>query len=105
MLDEYEPYLRDRWNCRCADATALWRELRGLGYPGGYSRFRDYLAWFREAVSCRPALLATPPEPHGVISWIMTGPATSAVTTRTASARSCLAEPDGRTRVGTGTGP
>ena len=47
ILDNYEPYLRERWNAGCTDATALWRELRARGYPGGYSLVRDYLARFR----------------------------------------------------------
>jgi hypothetical protein len=37
MLENYESYLRERWNAGCTDATALWQEIRGRGYPGGYS--------------------------------------------------------------------
>ena len=37
MLQDYEPYLRERWNAGCADAARLWQEIRARGYPGGYS--------------------------------------------------------------------
>jgi len=38
MLEEHIPYLHQRWNAGCTDATRLWRELRSRGYQGGYSR-------------------------------------------------------------------
>jgi transposase len=36
ILAPYEPYLLERWQQGCRDARALWRELRGQGYPGAY---------------------------------------------------------------------
>jgi transposase len=73
ILDSYEPYLRERWNAGCTDATALWRELRARGYPGGYSLVRDYLARFR-GTAPMPAPPPAPPKPRAVTSWIMTRP-------------------------------
>jgi transposase len=74
MLDPYAPYLRQRWADGCTDATALWRELRARGYPGGYSRVRDYLLPFR-ATSIAPAPAPQPPKARKTANWIMTDPA------------------------------
>jgi transposase len=77
ILDNYEPYLRERWNAGCTDATALWRELRARGYPGGYSLVRDYLARFR-GTAPTSAPPSAPPKPRAVTSWIMSRPGTLA---------------------------
>ena len=73
ILENYEPFLRERWDAGCTDATALWREIRGRGYPGGYSLVRDYLARFR-GTAPMPAPRSIPPKPRAVTSWIMTRP-------------------------------
>jgi hypothetical protein len=44
ILHGYEPYLRERWNSGCTNATQLWQEIRARGYSGGYSIVRDHLA-------------------------------------------------------------
>jgi hypothetical protein len=73
ILHDYEPYLRERWNSGCTNATVLWHEIRARGYPGGYSTVRDHLARFRgNAVIRAPA--PKPPKPRAVTSWIMTRP-------------------------------
>jgi transposase len=77
ILATYEPYLRERWNAGCTDATALWRELRARGYPGSYSLVRDYLARFR-GTTAMPAPPPAPLKPRTVTSWIMTRPGTLA---------------------------
>ena len=33
ILENYEPYLRERWNAGCTDAAALWRELAPADTP------------------------------------------------------------------------
>lgn len=73
MLDEYEPCLRERRNAGCTGAAALWREIRARGYPGGYSRVRDYLARFR-AAGPMPAPPPAPPKTREATGWIMTRP-------------------------------
>jgi transposase len=73
ILDEHLPYLHQRWADGCTDATQLWRELRARGYPGGYSRVRDYLAPFRGAVAV-PAPVPQPPKPKKVTCWLMADP-------------------------------
>ena len=35
-LDEYKPYLDDRWNQGCTNAWKLWEEITPLGYQGRY---------------------------------------------------------------------
>jgi transposase len=62
MLGDYAPDLRQRWDQGCTDAAALWRELRERGYPGGYSRVRDYLMPFRATTSA-PAPRPSRPKP------------------------------------------
>jgi transposase len=73
ILDEHAPYLHQRWNEGCTDATRLWRELRARGYPGGYSRVRDYLAAFRGTTPA-PAPVPQPPKARKVTCWLMTNP-------------------------------
>jgi transposase len=73
ILDDYEAYLRERWNSGCTNATTLWQEIRTLGYPGGYSSVRDYLARFRGNARI-PAPAPKPPKPRTVTAWIMTRP-------------------------------
>ena len=73
ILHAYEPYLRERWNSGCTNATQLWQEIRVQGYPGGYSGVRDYIARFR-GNALIPAPAAEPPKPRAVTTWIMTRP-------------------------------
>jgi transposase len=73
MVEEYAPYLHQRWNAGCTDATRLWREIHARGYRGGYSRVRDYLAPLRANGSV-PAPAPQPPKVKKVTSWIMSDP-------------------------------
>jgi transposase len=73
ILGDYEPYLRERWNSGCDNATLLWQEIRARGYPGGYGQVRDYLARFR-ACGAIPAPVPAPPKARAVTAWIMTRP-------------------------------
>jgi transposase len=43
VLDDYKPYLDDRWNEGCTNAWKLWEEIVSLGYQGSYQRVRAYL--------------------------------------------------------------
>ncbi|MFG3532308.1 hypothetical protein ACGF8B_37105 [Streptomyces sp. NPDC047917] len=40
VLDDYKPYLDDRWNEGCTNAWKLWEEIVPLGYKGSYQRVR-----------------------------------------------------------------
>jgi transposase len=56
-LDPYKQYLAERVKAATPDwipATVLLRELRALGYPGGYSMLKDHLARLRPVAA--PAL-------------------------------------------------
>ncbi|HEX6518539.1 MAG TPA: ISL3 family transposase [Streptosporangiaceae bacterium] len=74
-LDDYESYLRERWNSGCTNAAQLHQEIRGRGYPGSARAVRGYLARFR-GTGPVPAPAAAPPKTRAVTSWIMTRPGT-----------------------------
>ena len=74
MLDEYAPYLHQRWNQGCTDAARLCREIRARGYRGSYTLVRDYLAPLRLTPTTAPAPAPQPPKARKVTGWIMTRP-------------------------------
>ncbi|MFF1650931.1 transposase [Streptomyces sp. NPDC058240] len=73
VLDEYEPYLDDRWNAGCTNAWKLWEEIVPLGYKGSYQRVRAYLR--QKRTSPRP-VTARPPSPRTVGGWVLRRPET-----------------------------
>jgi transposase len=44
ILDPYLPYLERRLAEGCENGLALWRELRGMGFPGGNKQVHRWLA-------------------------------------------------------------
>ncbi|MEU0759359.1 ISL3 family transposase [Streptomyces microflavus] len=73
VLDEYKPYLDDRWNEGRTNAWKLWEEIVALGYQGSYQRVRAYLRLKR--TSPRP-VPARPPSPRAVAGWVLRRPKT-----------------------------
>jgi transposase len=73
ILEPFKPYLHDRWNAGCTNATALFTEITARGYRGGQNVVRQYLRQFRTAVTI-PAPPPRPPSVRRVVSWIMTDP-------------------------------
>ena len=73
LLDDYKPYLHQRWNQGCANVRQLHAELRGRGYKGGYGTIRDYVQPFRELGAAPPAVPG-PPKARDFASWILTDP-------------------------------
>ncbi|MFD7533549.1 ISL3 family transposase [Streptomyces sp. NPDC059849] len=71
ILDEYKPYLDDRWNQGCTNACALWEEIVPFGYKGSYQRVRAYL---REKRLSPGPVSARPPTPRTVSGWILRHP-------------------------------
>ncbi|MFD7479132.1 transposase [Streptomyces sp. NPDC059837] len=71
VLDEYKPYLDDRWNQGCTSAWALWEEIVPFGYKGSYQRVRAYL---REKRLSPVSVTARPPTPRTVAGWILRHP-------------------------------
>ena len=66
-LDPYAPYLLQRWNDGCHNASQLLRELTPRGYSGGSTVLREFVATLR-AQSGMPARSRTAREPatrHG----------------------------------------
>ncbi|MFC8226317.1 transposase [Streptomyces sp. NPDC057287] len=73
VLDEYKPYLDDRWNTGCTNAWKLWEEIVPLGYQGSYQRVRAYLRL--KCTSPRP-VTARPSSPRAVAGWVLRRPET-----------------------------
>ncbi|MEU7646275.1 hypothetical protein [Streptomyces huasconensis] len=65
VLDEYKPYLDERWHEGCTNAWKLWEEIVPLGYRGSYGRVSAYLR--EKRTSPRPA-------PRVVTRWILSRP-------------------------------
>src|SRR5258708_31508487 len=58
-LDPYTDYIEERVNAAAPDwipATVLLRELRALGYSGGYSILKDHLATLRPVTKPEPLM-------------------------------------------------
>lgn len=73
VLDDYKPYLDDRWTEGRTNAWKLWEEIVPLGYKGSYQRVRAYL--HNKRTSPQPAT-ARPPSPRTVAGWILRRPGT-----------------------------
>jgi len=73
LLDDYEPYLRQRWDEGCTSARQLHADLRQRGYTGSYGAVANYVLPFRRAGTARPAVPG-PPETRDLARWILTGP-------------------------------
>ncbi|MFJ6561975.1 ISL3 family transposase [Streptomyces sp. NPDC091412] len=83
-LDEYKPYLDDRWNEGCSNAWKLWEEIAPLGYQGSYGIVSAYIR--KKRTSPRP-VTAQPPAPRLVTRWILSRP--DSLSDRTTPAQSC----------------
>jgi transposase len=58
-LDPYKHYIEERVKAATPDwipATVLLRELKALGYPGGYSTLKNHLATLRPVVDPEPVI-------------------------------------------------
>jgi transposase len=73
LLDDYKPYLHQRWNEGCTNVRQLHTELKERGFKGGYGTIRDYMLPFREAGAAPPAVPG-PPKARDLASWILTDP-------------------------------
>jgi transposase len=73
VLDDYKPYLHQRWNQGCTSIRQLHAELKERGYQGGYHVVWRYTRPFRPAGTAPPAVPA-PPRTRDLASWILTCP-------------------------------
>ncbi|MGW4772619.1 transposase [Nocardia sp. NPDC004278] len=74
LFEEFKPYLHQRWNEDCTNATQLFREIQHLGYRGGPKILLNYLHPFRTTTHI-PRTAPKPPSVRRVVSWIMSDPA------------------------------
>ncbi|MFJ2843485.1 ISL3 family transposase [Streptomyces griseofuscus] len=73
ILDDYKPYLHQRWQEGCTSAKKLFEEIKSAGFRGGYSVVRDYLQPLR--AGAEPADRARrPPSVRDVTGWIVRHP-------------------------------
>jgi transposase len=73
ILDEYKPYLHQRWSDGCREASQLHEELRTLGYRGSIQTIQRYLRPFKSSTAAPPAPRPAP-RPRRIVRWIMTDP-------------------------------
>jgi transposase len=75
VLDDFKPYLHQRWNAGCTNMLQLHAEIKQAGYGGSYYTVRNYLQPFR-ATGTAPPPVPAPPKARHVASWILRDPAT-----------------------------
>ncbi|MFE3000709.1 ISL3 family transposase [Nocardia sp. NPDC059246] len=75
LLDEFKPYLHQRFSEGCTNATVLFGEITARGYRGSDKILRKYLHPFRTAAPVRQPP-RHPPSPRRVVAWIMRNPTT-----------------------------
>jgi transposase len=73
VLDEFKPYLHERFNAGITNVSALFREIREQGYRGSRGTVADYLAPFR-IVGAAPAPQPAAPKVRHVASWMLHHP-------------------------------
>jgi transposase len=75
LLDDFKPYLHQRWNAGATNVLQLHAEITAAGYQGSYAIVRAYLQPFR-ALGAAPPPVPAPPKVRHVASWILRDPAT-----------------------------
>jgi transposase len=73
LLEQFKPYLHERWNAGCTNAAILFTEIAARGYRGGETVVRSYLRQLR-ATTRIPQPPRKPPSVRRVVSWMMTDP-------------------------------
>ncbi len=73
ILDQFKPYLLQRWRDGHTCATRLFEEIRAQGYRGSAGIVRNYLRPFRELGSTPPRAPA-PPKVRDLTSWLLRHP-------------------------------
>jgi transposase len=72
-LDEFKPYLHQRWNEGVTDAAALHAELRERGWAGSVQTVRRYVRPFRQAPAA-PDPAPAVPKTRQITRWLLTRP-------------------------------
>jgi transposase len=72
-LDQFIPYLHQRWNEGVTDAAALHAELREQGWAGSEQTVRRYVRPFRQAPAA-PGPAPAVPKTRQITRWLLTRP-------------------------------
>ena len=72
-LDQFKPYLHQRWNEGVTDAAALHAELRERGWAGSEQTVRRYVRPFRQALAA-PEPAPAVPKTRQITRWLLTRP-------------------------------
>jgi transposase len=76
LLEEFKPYLHQRWNSGCTNSARLFDEITDRGYTGGPQILRKYLRTLRATGSDQETgTPLKPPSVRRVTAWIMSDPA------------------------------
>jgi hypothetical protein len=68
MLDDYKPYLHQRWNEGCTNIWQLHNEVKALGFRGSYGTVYAYLRPFKGKPA--PPAVPAPSKVRHITSWI-----------------------------------
>jgi transposase len=63
LLDRFKPYLLQRWNEGCHNASQLYREIKPQGYAGGVATLRLFVRQLRQASGIPPMVRKSPGQP------------------------------------------
>ena len=72
-LDQFTPYLHQRWNEGITDAAALHAELQQRGWAGSEQTVRRYVRPFRQALAA-PGPAPAVPKTRQITRWLLTRP-------------------------------
>jgi len=72
-LDEFKPYICQRWNEGVTDAAALHAELQQRGWAGSAQTVRRYVRPFRQARAA-PGPAPAVPKTRQITRWLLTRP-------------------------------
>ncbi|MGW2372968.1 transposase [Kitasatospora sp. NPDC001683] len=70
ILDEYKPYLHQRWNEGCHNTAELPQEIVTMCFAGSIQTVRRYLRSFKAAIAA-PPVPRPAPRPRRIVRWIM----------------------------------
>ena len=71
-LDNYKPFLHQRWNSGCTNIGQLHREVTALGYRGSYGTVYAYLRPFKGLAA--PPAVPAPPKVRQITRWLLSRP-------------------------------
>jgi transposase len=72
-LDQFKPYLHQRWNEGVTDAAALHAELQQRGWAGSEQTVRRYVRPFRQVLAA-PGPDPAVPKTRQITRWLLTRP-------------------------------